>query len=700
MKTGKRILAGLLAAAVLAPSLAAPAQAAAPSVTADESMYVNLDHYGKVEQVNVVKRADLNGNSEFTDYGSYEKVTNMSNLAEPSVSAQGVSWKLPESTGSFFYECALKPEAATLPWSFDVSYKLNGVPADAEKLAGASGTVEISIKAVPNKSAGDYYKNNMLLQAGAMIDMEDALSVEAPGAQVQTVGKSKLVVFAALPGEETTFTMRIGTNKFETDGMVIMMVPGTLEQLKDMKELKESKDTVEDSVDAISDSTNVVLGTVESMSAGLRRVQSGLSSAERARGTISAAKGGLHDKAELSLADLSAVAQQTALLVPHLQSAQQMVGDVNGDLNALTKSVEEAKPYLDSLDSSIAEIQNDVRDLREVLDDIDDASKDREALLDDMNKDIKDARTGLTALQPLLGSLNRSLAELSTLLGQLHDQLAGTNPADPETRATIALLEKTQAVLDSTNSLVAALGAICDQADKYLDTAEDAVDLADVYFDALDDGTDAADSMLKHSNALGDATQSLLRQGETLIDQTSALNGTMNRYEPEVVGALKDTEELTRRLTSALNSSNAFLSSFEAAMKASDGDLDAGARDSLNGLIDVLGKSLDGISQTSVIKNANNTIKDTIDKETDKYEDDSNLLNLDAEAKPVSFTSAKNPAPESIQIILRTEEISVGEQEESTEDLEKEKQAIGPFQRMLNVFQKIWQSVIDAFTNE
>lgn len=696
MKPGNRILAAFLAAAVLAPFSAVPARAAAPSVTRDESMYVNLDHYGKVEQINVVKRADLNGNSEFTDYGSYEKVTNMSNQAEPNVSAQGVSWKLPESTGSFFYECALKPEAASLPWSFDVSYKLNGVPADAGRLAGASGTVEISVEAVPNKNIGDYYKNNMLLQVGTLIDMEDTLSIEAPGAQLQTVGKSKLVLFAALPGEETTFTMRIGTKKFETDGLVMMMVPGTLEQMKDIKELKEDKDTVEDSVDAIHDSTDVMLGTIESTSAGLKRVQSGLSSLDRARGTVISEKDGLYDKADLSLADLSAVAQQTALLVPHLQSAQQMVGDVNGDLNALTKTVGEAKPYLASLDGSIGKIQDDVKDLRDVLDDLDSTSDDREAVLNDMRGNIKSARTNLAALQPLLSSLNQSLAELSTLLEQLQQVLAGTS--DPEAPAKIALLEKTKAVLDSTNNLVAALGAICNQSDEYLDTADETVDLADDTFDALDDGADAADSMLKHSNKLGDSTQSLLRLGETLIDQTTALNGTMNRYEPETVGALKDTEELTRRLTDALNHSNAFLSSFESTIKAGDGDLDTGTRDSLNGLIDVLGKSLDGIAQTSVIKKANNTIQDTIDKETDKYEDDSNLLNLDAEAKPVSFTSSKNPTPESIQVILRTDEISVEEKEESTEDLEKEKEEMNPFQRMFNVFQKIWQAVIDAFT--
>ncbi|HBT91422.1 MAG TPA: hypothetical protein DEB16_06220 [Ruminococcaceae bacterium] len=733
MKTGSRILAGLLAAAVLISSSMASAGAAAPSVTTDESMYVNLDHYGKVSQVNVVKRVNLNGNSKFTDYGSYEKVSNMTNLAKPSVSAQGVSWNLPESTGNFFYECTLRPEAASLPWSFDVSYRLNGVPADAGRLAGAAGTVEISVKAVPNKKANAYYRNNMLLQVGTMVDMENTLSVEAPGAQVQTVGKSKFVVFAALPGEEKTFTLRIGTKKFETDGLVIMMVPGTLDQMKDLKDIKEDKDTVEDSVDAIHDSTDAILGTVESMSAGLRRAQSGLSSLDRARGTISAAKDGLYDKADLSLADLSAIAQQTALLVPHLQSAQQMVEDVNGDMNALTKTVEDTKPSLNALDGSIGEIQSDMADLRDVLKDIENASDDRKSVQDDMEDNIKRAREiieetkdDIDSAQGDLGDLKDNLSNLKTKLDGLNSFLKNSpsqpaasgqtpSPVESQLNTLITVMSKltsaTQPVVSSTESMVGTLETICDDADDYLgtakeianqaddtaDLADDMVDLGDVYFDALENGAHAGNSLLKHSSELGSSAQKLLRQGQTIIDRASALNGTMNRYKPETVAALKDTEELTRRLTNALNSSNAFLSSFESTMKDSDGNLDAGTRDSLSGTIDVLGKSLDGIAETPTIRKANDAVKDAFDKETGRYEDDSNLLNLDAEAKPISFTSAKNPSPGSIQVILRTEEINVESKEESTEDLEKEKEKMGPFQRMIQVFQKIWQAVADAF---
>ena len=40
-----------------------------------------------------------------------------------------------------------------LPWDFDVSYKLNGVPTDGDKLAGAGGLIEINVKATPNDNA-------------------------------------------------------------------------------------------------------------------------------------------------------------------------------------------------------------------------------------------------------------------------------------------------------------------------------------------------------------------------------------------------------------------------------------------------------------------------------------------------------------------------------------------------------------------
>ena len=48
---------------------------------------------------------------------------------------------------------------------------------------------------------------------------------------MQNIGGSSFAVFTALPGEEGDFTVRIGTDCFESIGIVLMMTPGTLKDL-------------------------------------------------------------------------------------------------------------------------------------------------------------------------------------------------------------------------------------------------------------------------------------------------------------------------------------------------------------------------------------------------------------------------------------------------------------------------------------
>ena len=65
--------------------------------------------------------------------------------------------------------------------------------------------------------------------------MEKCYSVDAPGAQVQSVGSYQAAMFAALPGEDGDFTVRVGTDNYENIGVIMMMVPGTLDELNRIK---------------------------------------------------------------------------------------------------------------------------------------------------------------------------------------------------------------------------------------------------------------------------------------------------------------------------------------------------------------------------------------------------------------------------------------------------------------------------------
>nr|MCR4705459.1 hypothetical protein [Lachnospiraceae bacterium] len=60
-----------LSTIILTLSSGSGVRAAAPAVTVDETMYVNLDYYGNLAEVNVVKGCSMNGNTTVTDYGTY-----------------------------------------------------------------------------------------------------------------------------------------------------------------------------------------------------------------------------------------------------------------------------------------------------------------------------------------------------------------------------------------------------------------------------------------------------------------------------------------------------------------------------------------------------------------------------------------------------------------------------------------------------
>ena len=57
----RRKTAVLMAAVTLSMSVASPVRAAAPRVQVDETMYVNMDYYGNMTTVNVVKGCSTNG---------------------------------------------------------------------------------------------------------------------------------------------------------------------------------------------------------------------------------------------------------------------------------------------------------------------------------------------------------------------------------------------------------------------------------------------------------------------------------------------------------------------------------------------------------------------------------------------------------------------------------------------------------------
>lgn len=763
MKFRKRVTASVLTAALLCTSAGSvPVYGAPAGADVDETMYVNLDYYGKTTKVNVVKGVNLNGLGKITDYGNYINVENMSTSDAPVLGDGSVTWNLPEGqNGRFYYKCTMDNEQVVLPWDFDVSYKLNGVPTDGDKLAGAGGLIEINVKATPNDNANLYYRNNMMLMVTVPVDMSKCYSVDADGAQIQSLGSTTAAVFSALPGEEGDYTVRIGTDSFETTGVIMAMAPGTIDDLNHIKDLKEAKDTWKDAGDALYDSLEQMAKSVESMRDGINQVQSGVSSAESARQKWSANKDSILAGNDQTLESLTALSQQLETLVPHLQTAKDTAETVHNSMGDIVNTMGDMQQPLRKMYDRLRNISTTSQSLGEQLDDV---REDMAWLIQNNAQFQVQTTTILEALPELIASLeNYDVGDLD--LGDLEDTDTRTiaddpdddrenkadtssgNQEDPDTNKADSSDTVTE---DKTSGDMASEAADADhenggaEADNSSHTADSAAG-TDNRSDAAD-GADISDAQTlskahieKHevplvgapsgvdlvtlykmlskidkdsreftqvaSNLMdnvGDAAKygaDLTDSMDLMIEDLTALHDSLDMYYPDLQASLDDLSELVNRTTDAMNKGISTMTIVQNTLKATSGDIDEAAKNSLRGSMELLDKSLSILDSTTGVRTAGRTMKDVMDEQLDKFDTDNRFLFIDPSEDKVSFTSDKNPAPKTLQVVLRTDEISLDDEDNKETDAETEKVNEGPLKRMWNVLVQMWKAIISIFKN-
>ena len=353
----------------------------------DEAYYAMTDYYGNLTDGSVVKSYTTNGAASLTDYGDYDEIVNLTNgLAPKTVGGRSV-FTFGESSISdhFYFEGKTAKPFEQLPWTLAVHYTLNGVAMKAEELAGKTGVVEISIDAIPNEQASEYARYNYTLEAMAVFNQDDILSLEAPGAQVQLVGNLRAVLFIGLPGEECHFTIRVGSNDFAFGGMTFLMVPATLSQLSEIAKLSERKDELEDDYEKISTSLDTMLNALDGLSGSLYATAKGVEQLSRAQSTYTGGKGAVREDVTALRGDLSNLAD--------------VLDPVESQIAELSKTISESKALLASMAASSSDLRAELVDLENALEALEHGSGDVKSVL----RAAGSLQSSLRSLQSALG---------------------------------------------------------------------------------------------------------------------------------------------------------------------------------------------------------------------------------------------------------------------------------------------------------
>lgn len=276
-KITKQVMSALLASSLIVTMVPVSSYAEDENTLKEEVVYTNLGADGSVKEINVVNIFDMDEDGRIIDYGEYENLRNMTTT--DTINYENNTVSIDAGAGKLYYEGKLKNNA--MPWNISIKYYMDGQEYSAEKIAGMSGNLNITISIKKNESCDSTFFEGYALQASLTLDTNKADNIVADGATVANVGSDKQLTYTILPNTEKEITISADVKEFEMSGISINGVRMNLDIDIDDNTLKEKIDEVVDAVNDLND--------------GAGKLDDGASDLKKATGKLSDAMGELYD---------------------------------------------------------------------------------------------------------------------------------------------------------------------------------------------------------------------------------------------------------------------------------------------------------------------------------------------------------------------------------------------------------------------
>lgn len=673
--------------------------AAAPTVDVDETLYLNLDHYGAVSDANVVKGLDFNTEETYTDYGSYTDAVCMGTNEEVGKDDGKVILKAPENGGKLFFQGTLEKSSVQAPWTFDIGYKLNGKAAKAEELAGASGLVEIDIDAEANPDVSDYMKNNFMLLIAVPVDLSKCYSVDAPDSQTSSIGDMTAVIYECLPGKDGHFEVRIGTDSFETVGVMMIMSPGTVSDLQDLKDIKELKDKFRTNTNAMMDDMEALMDNVTDVSDQLSLTNQMLEELRAGKATVDASREEIFDKNDTAIQDLWDLSENLAPLSGSLNTAKTMVYEVNKTLNDTDQDLLDTMSKMKTLSSRLKEFGSDLNGVNRWTT-LDLMEEIKQAGLEESMKEIQKNAADSAEAAKKLGALI-----MDSINGYATPANADRIEMDEELREAIEEITQSLEELadDPTGNAEEIAKELAALKKALSEMGGNIGNVPGVFKNAVTAQIDAVLASISRlssdAGALTFQTARVVNSVNELAGDLDTLIGIMNRYYEDMQGALTNLDHVLVQIEKTSDDLAGTMQTINNTLRAASQNFSAAGDNALRTGQLAVDNTRKIVKNTENLKNSGADLRKSINDELDEKEAEHNFLNMDPYAEKVSLTSEKNPEPKSVQIICRSDEITIKDSAKSL-DSEVDAEGITLWQRIINVFHRVTELVAGLFGKE
>lgn len=676
----KRCVASLLVIMILASNFCY----AMPLLKKKETVYVNLQDYGDVSEINMYNKCVTNGESEIRDYTNYSKVTNLTNRNNAALESGEIIFNV-SGESNFSYTGKVSGEYYDLlPWNFEITYKLNGVETKMEDLLGKSGLVEIDVNVTSNENTNPYYRNNYILEVTASYDMSDYLSVESDEAMITDTGNTKTLMFIVLPGQSTDFNIKLGSDDFSMDGITMAAVPLTGEILNQISDLVDEKNDIKDSMDSIDKSTDIIFDSLSGMNAGLKGISSGVTEIKNGTKDLH----GLSSLRDEDIAKLKEILEETLPLIQNVQTDLdnlntkyntfiEMYEELDSEVKNLQKNVENVNKELAEIERMMKNLPNDIKDIKDLINSTAKLIGNAGSLIDGLD----DKETAKLAKENL-ENIGEQAKSLGAMAGEVEDPTLAQN-----------LISSAKALGTSAKNLENILNKISlSQVSGKATISKNLTEVKNNLYEVADilDKEDAK-TIRDFVTDLKDTSETL----EKMLETVSSYNDRVLENKEDITLAITNLKQLVDELSKMNTLSVSMINNVQNMLKIVSTSIYNGADKTSDAILSLNNQLLNITKQSNQFKSSKKEIKNVIDNKWDKIEDETTLFNVDKDAKVISFGNEKNENVESVQFIFKTPDIK--KVKEAEKDLEAEKENLTFWDRLLVVLKKMFGWIVNIF---